>query len=118
MTPSGVNERMRNGLYRVWLSGPQGRETGAMVFKDGVIFAADRVYAYNGTYQKYAGRLTAEVTCTRLLAGQLAVNLPDMDTITIKVTGAANGEIAQLKGTIDNMPGIVLSYELAFLGDV
>ena len=109
---------MRNGLYRVWLSGPQGHETGAWVFKDGVVFAVDRIYAYNGTYREQAGRLSANVTCTRLLAGQMAVNLPDRDSITIKASGAAFGEIAQLEATIDDTPGMVLSYELAFLGEV
>lgn len=109
---------MRNGLYRVWLNGPQGHETGAWVFKDGVIFAVDRLYAYNGTYHEHAGRLSADVTCTRLLAGQLAVNLPDMDTVCIKASGPANGEIAQLEGRIDGIPGMVLSYELAFLCEV
>ena len=109
---------MRNGLYRVWLSGPQGRETGALVLQDGVVFAVDRVYAYNGTYQEQAGRITAEVTATRLLADELAVNLPDMDTIAISASGPANGEIAQLDGSIDGMPGVVLSYELAFLCEV
>jgi len=109
---------MRNGLYRVWLSGPQGHETGAWVCKDGVVFAVDRIYAYNGTYREEAGRLSADVTCTRLLPNQLAVNLPDRDSITIKASGAAIGEIAQLEGSIDGMPSVVLSYELAFLCEV
>jgi hypothetical protein len=109
---------MRNGLYRVWLSGPQERETGALVLQDGVIFAVDRLYAFNGTYQERAGRLTAEVTATRLLPDELAINLPDMDTIHITASGPANGEIAQLEATIDGMPGLVLSYELAFLCEV
>ena len=109
---------MRNGLYRVWLSGPQGRETGALVFQDGVVFAVDRLYAYNGTYQMQAGRITAEVTCKRLLPAELAVNLPDMDSIHITASGTASGEIAQLDGTIDGLPGVVLSYELAFLCEV
>jgi len=109
---------MRNGLYRVWLSGPQGRETGALVFQDGVIFAVDRLYAYNGTYQMQTGRISAEVTCKRLVPDELAVNLPDMDTIHITAAGTANGEIAQLEGSIDGMPSVVLSYELAFLCEV
>jgi hypothetical protein len=115
MAPAGGILRMRNGLYRVWSNGPQGRETGALVLKDGIVFAVDRVYAYNGTYGEEAGRLAAEVTCTRLLPDQLAVNLPDMDTIVLKAAGPTNGEIAQLEGSIDEMPGTVLSYELAFL---
>jgi hypothetical protein len=109
---------MRNGLYRVWSNGPLGRETGALVLKDGVVFAVDRIYAYNGTYREQAGRLSADVTCTRLVADQLAVNLPDMDTITIRASGPAIGEIAQLEGTIDGLPGVILSYELAFLCEV
>jgi len=109
---------MRNGLYRVWLSGPQGRESGALVFHDGVVFAVDRLYAYNGTYQEQPGRITAEVTCKRLLPDELAINLPDLDTIHLTASGTANGEIAQLAATIDGMPGIVLSYELAFLCEV
>jgi hypothetical protein len=109
---------MRNGFYRLWVSGPQARESCAAILHDGVVFAVDRLYAFNGTYQEHAGRMTAEITCKRLFADELAVNLPDMDTFHITASGTASGEIAQLECTIDGLPGIVLSYELAFVCEV
>lgn len=109
---------MRNGLYRVWLNGPQGRETGALVLKDGVIFAVDRLYAYNGSYREQGGKFFGEVTAKRLIPDELAVNLPDQDTVRITATGKAGDEIALLEGTIDGMPGVVMIYELAFLRDL
>lgn len=109
---------MRNGLYRVWLNGPQGRETGALVLKDGVIFAVDRLYAYNGSYREQAGKFIGEVTAKRLVPDELAVNLPDQDTVRIVATGKSGDEIARLEGTIDGMPGVTLTYELAFLREL
>ncbi len=89
-----------------------------MVFKDGDVFAVDRFFAYNGSYCEHAGRLSAEVICKRLRSDQSALNLPDIDTICIRASGPTNGEIAQLEGTVDDVPGMVLSYELAFLCEV
>jgi hypothetical protein len=109
---------MRNGLYRVWLNGPQGRETGALVLKDGVVFAADRLYAYNGTYREQNGKFTGEVTAKRLLTNELAVNLPDQDVVHIVATGKAGNEIALLEGHIEGLPGVTMTYELAFLREL
>jgi len=106
---------MRNGVYRVWLTGPQGRETGAMVLKDGVLFAVDRFYAYNGSYREQGKRLSGEITAKRLVPDEMAANLPDLDSIHITMTGKSGSDIAKLDGAIDDMPGVHLTYELAYL---
>lgn len=109
---------MRNGLYRVWLKWPHGTSTGAVVVKDGDIFAVDRQFAFNGRLTERAGMATANITAKRLRIDQAPVNLPDLDTITITLEGASGAEYAQLSGSIPQVPGFRMSLECSFLGEV
>jgi len=106
---------MRNGIYRAWLNGPSGVSSGAVVFKDGDIFAVDRLFAFNGRYSERAERLTAEVSCKRLYPDLKPLNLPDRDELHLELEGAVGGEYAQVTGTIAEAPGFAVSFEFAFL---
>jgi hypothetical protein len=106
---------MRNGIYRVWMKGPGGASSGAIVFKNGDIFAVDPMFAFNGRYRERAGRVTAEILCKRLYQDPVPSHLPDLETFHLKLEGAAGGECAQMSGSIDEVPGLAISFEYAFL---
>jgi hypothetical protein len=106
---------MRNGIYRVWLKSSHGASSGAVVFKNGDVFAADRVFAFNGRYSELAGQMTAEISCTRLNRELVPANLPDLDAFHLKLEGISGSEYAKLEGTVDKAPGFAMSLEYAFL---
>jgi hypothetical protein len=106
---------MRDGIYRVWSRGAHGTSSGAIVFKNGDVFAADQVFAFNGHYTELGGHMTAEIFCKRLSWDVPPVHLPDLDTFHLKLQGAAGGEYAQLEATIDEAPGFAMSLDYAFL---
>lgn len=106
---------MRNGVYRVWIKTRSGQSGGVVVFKDGDIFAADRVFAFNGRYSETAGRLTAHLSCKRLSSGTVQPGFPDLDRFRINAKGPAADEFFQLTATIDEAPDFPMSFECAFL---
>lgn len=106
---------MRNGIYRVWLKGQHGSSSGAVVVKNGDIFAVDPLFAFNGRYTERAGHLTADISCKRLYQDAGPPNLPDLDVFHLRLEGAAGNECALLEGTIVEAPSFAMSLEYAFL---
>jgi hypothetical protein len=106
---------MRNGIYRVWLKSPGGASSGAVVFKNGDIFAVDTLFAFNGSYREKAGRVTAEVACTRLYKDSVPATLPDLDVFHLKLKGGAGSDFAEMLGTVDEVPGFAMTFEYAFV---
>ena len=108
---------MRNGIYRVWLSGPGGKSSGAYVFKNGDVLACDRSFAFTGSYRKKNDRLTAEISCRRLNLRRGPECFPDLDAFHLKLEGGAGREFAVLNGTIPEAPNFLMSFEFAWLCD-
>lgn len=108
---------MRNGIYRVWVNGPRGKAAGAVVLKDGDLFSVDPQFAFNGVYQECGGRFAAVLHGTRLYSDDLPAMLPDVELLHLRLEGAGGDEFAQLEGRLDEVPGLVMSFEYAFLSE-
>lgn len=105
---------MRNGIYRVWVKGPEALSSGAVLLKDGDLVAANPTFGFVGRYALKAGRMTAEIACRRLSA-IAAVNLPELDEFHLSLEGLAGREFASVTGTIAEVPGFSLPFDFAWL---
>jgi|GEM_PF-810052 len=106
---------MRNGIYRVWVNGPESKSGGAIVLKDGDLIAVNPTFGFFGRYNISRGRLAAEITCRRLCVHTPPVNLPNLDTFHLSLEGPAAKEFASVTGTITEVPEFSLPFEFAWL---
>ncbi len=106
---------MRNGIYRVWVKGPEAQTSGAVMLKDGDLAACDPSFGFYGRYSFAKGVFTADVSCRRLDRHSPPVNLPDLDSFHLKLEGLARPEFATLTGTIAEAPGLTVPFEFAWL---
>lgn len=106
---------MRNGIYRVWVNGPESKSSGAIALKDGDLIAVNPSFGFFGHYKFSHGRLTADITCRRLCNEEAPVNLPDLEEFHLSLEGPAGKEFACVTGTIAEAPEFALPFEFAWL---
>lgn len=106
---------MRNGIYRVWMNGPESKSGGAIALKDGDLIAVNPSFGFYGHYHVSRGRFIAEMTCRRLCTEVPPVNLPDLEELHLSLEGPANREFTTAIGTIAEVPGFSMPFELAWL---
>jgi hypothetical protein len=107
---------MRNGVYRVWMKGPDRVFASAVVLMDGDVFAVDKRLAFNGRYSECGGRVTADITCTKLIDEAPPAPFPATGSFAMRLQGGAGQEFAQLEASIDGTT--VATIECAFLCEV
>jgi len=106
---------MRNGIYRVWVKGPEARYSSAVVLRDGDLIACNPSFGFFGRYRVAKGQFSADISCRRVSNQAHSVNFPDLDAFQLALQGQASQEFANLTGTIAEVPGFSLSFEFAWL---
>jgi hypothetical protein len=105
---------MRDGIYRIWLTGAEGKAAGAVYLKNGDVLACHRSFAFVGRYIVQFGRFIAQVRCKRLNDDARPINLPDRDDFLLHAEGPAGSEFAVLSCTVPDMPGFAMDFELTW----
>lgn len=109
---------MRNGIYRVWYKGPNVHGATAVLFLDGQFIACDRTHSFLGQFKDQFGRFTAEVLCKRHTILPPSPEVPDLDEFHMMLDGASGDEIAAVRATIPEKPGLVLDVEYVWMSEV
>jgi hypothetical protein len=105
---------MRDGIYRIWLKGPDGATAGAVYLKDGDVLACHKSHAFVGHYDVRFGRLTADVRCKRLNSNSKPVNMPDCDDFRLHAEGPAGDEFAVLTCTSPEFTDFKMGFEITW----
>lgn len=106
---------MRDGIYKIWVTGRTTRVCGAMLLKGGSLIAVNPAIGFVGRYWLTAGRITCEALCTRLNLASDFGEFPPLDEMHFRAEGLAGPEFASCIGTIAEAPDYSSTLEFTFL---
>lgn len=106
---------MRNGIYRVWYKGPGLQGTTAVMLIGQDVFACDRTHTFVGTYKRERDWVTAEILCQRHSPHLKANLLAELNEYHLSLKGRAKDDLADLRGTIAEAPGVELEFQYIWL---